>query len=78
MWSLGSGILSFKKIVSYHLDCECVVDIKESGGEVALKNLEEDDKDRLFTFDAVFGMDSTQQSLYEKSTFPIVEAVFTG
>lgn len=60
------------------VDCKCVVDVDETSGEINLVKADDDSNVRTFTYDATFGMKSTQQSLYEKSTFPIVESVFKG
>lgn len=36
------------------------------------------DSARIFTFDNVFGADSTQRSVYDESAFPLVESVMAG
>jgi len=41
--------------------------------------LNEDSKEeKLFTFDAVYGEDSTQRQVFDETAFPLVESVLQG
>ena len=44
----------------------------------SITNPKEQGPPRDFTYDAVFKPETAQQKIYEISTFPILEAVFTG
>jgi chromosomal replication initiation ATPase DnaA len=37
-----------------------------------------DDSSRIFTFDNVYGADSTQREVYDEGAFPLVESVMAG
>jgi len=46
--------------------------------QITLTNPAEPDTQKVFSYDAVFPMDSTQQTVYEESAFQLVESVLEG
>lgn len=48
--------------------------------QVIIKHASDDSGDpgRAFTFDSVYGEDSTQRGVYDESAFPLVESVMQG
>ena len=55
-----------------------VITMDERLKTASIKDPREENNVRQFTYDAVFNPDCTQQKIYETSTFPILEAVFSG
>ena len=39
---------------------------------------EDSKEEKLFTFDAVYGEDSTQRQVFDETAFPLVESVLQG
>ena len=57
---------------------QCVVDINERTKEVVLKQPGENADGRKFTYDYVYGVQSTQQQVYDEAAFGLVESVLEG
>lgn len=55
----------------------CIV-IDKAINQVVLKSPNEQEQERGFTYDAVYGMDSTQREVYDEGAFPLVESVMQG
>lgn len=55
-----------------------VMTLDEKAKTASIKNPADESNTRLFTYDAVFKPETSQQKVYETSTFPILEAVFEG
>ena len=59
------------------LGSKSVVEINESDRTVNLK-AETDEMGRKFTYDYVYGTNSTQQQVYDEAAFGLVESVLEG
>lgn len=59
-------------------NCKVCTDLNEKRRSAGIKDPRDSSNVRDFTYDAVFPSESSQQHIYEVSTFPILEAVFTG
>lgn len=57
---------------------EEIITCNEKRGEIYLKNPDDPKKPFMFTFDNVFGQNSTQQSIYDACAKPIVDALLKG
>lgn len=58
--------------------CESVVIAEKSNNQISLKKVKTSEPPKLFTYDAVFGIESTQRSIYNESAFPLIESVIEG
>jgi len=56
------------------------IDIDKSQNQIIVHQgtATEADPGRAFTFDAAFGMDSTQREVYDEGAFPLIESVMGG
>ena len=55
------------------------VEIDKNVNQVILRQPGESQKEgRAFTYDAVYGADSTQRGVYDEGAFPLVESVMKG
>ena len=55
----------------------CVVDCNEKDKSVTL-NKGDEELGRKFTYDYVYGVDSTQKQVYDEAAFGLVESVLEG
>ncbi|KRX02991.1 P-loop containing nucleoside triphosphate hydrolase [Pseudocohnilembus persalinus] len=55
-----------------------VIQMNNKLNQVSIKRNVQNDIPKVFTFDAVFDVDSKQDDVYEQSAFPLVEQVFEG
>ena len=62
----------------YILDCGVVIEVDKQTNQVILTNHENPSDFRQFTYDSVYGMDSTQRQIYDETAFPLVESVLNG
>ena len=60
------------------MGAEEVITVVNSRNEVVITHPNESDNVKRFTYDAVFGTDSTQQDVYDTTAFGIVENVIQG
>ena len=59
--------------------CESIIDIDKSTNQVLLKPPESEGADsKIFAYDAVYGIESTQRQVYDETAFPLVESVIHG
>ncbi len=59
--------------------CASVVLADKSTNQISLtKPKSAKEPPKLFTYDAVFGVDATQRSIYDESAFPLIESVLEG
>jgi len=54
-----------------------VVDVNEPERSITLKQTP-DDNGRKFTYDFVYGVESTQKQVYDEAAFGLVESVLEG
>lgn len=47
-------------------------------GQITLNKPGSSELGKTFAFDAVYGIDSLQQTIYDESAFPLVESVIEG
>lgn len=60
-------------------DCENIVVVDKRLNQISLKRPKGSKEPlKTFTFDSVFGTNTTQRSIYEDSAFPLVESVIEG
>ena len=62
-----------KEVANGSQDC---VKIHKNINQVQLCHQSEPEKN--FTFDAVYGVESTQRQVYDETAFPLVESVIQG
>jgi kinesin family protein 3/17 len=55
-----------------------IVDIVEKEKSVAIRKEGDEDQGRNFTFDYVYGIESTQKQVYDESAYGLVESVLEG
>jgi hypothetical protein len=58
-----------------------VINIDKSLNQVLISpegNFKDEINSRVFTYDAVYGSDSTQREVYDEGAFPLVESVMSG
>ena len=60
------------------LNCDVIVDMEPSVGQVSLRKPISEDPPKTFSFDGVYGMDSCTKQIYEDLVFPLVEGVLEG
>ena len=60
------------------LGSECVVEVNEGNKTVTLRQPGEQAEGRKFTYDYVYGVQSTQQQVYDDAAFGLVESVVEG
>ena len=56
----------------------CVVDCNETNKTVTLQTVGDDMSGRKFTYDYVYGVDSTQKQVYDEAAYGLVESVLEG
>ena len=54
------------------------MDIVEKEKSVAIRKEGDEDQGRNFTFDYVYGIESTQKQVYDESAYGLVESVLEG
>lgn len=56
-----------------------MVVVEKDTNQIILKKPKEvKDPPKVFAFDSVFGVESTQRMLYDESAFPLIESVLEG
>ena len=60
------------------LDCNVCVEVDRSINQIVLNSPENESDVRQFTYDSVYGIDSTQKAIYDETAFPLVESVLNG
>ena len=63
--------------MSNFLGSQCVVNVNERDRSVTLQ-ADDNDSGRKFTYDYVYGQQSTQQQVYDEAAFQLVESVLEG
>jgi kinesin family member 17 len=58
--------------------CQSIVNIDKEYGQISINKPNSGEVNKTFSFDAVYGADSLQQSVYDESAFPLVESVIEG
>lgn len=58
--------------------CKVIVNVDRTRKEISLRDPNEKENNKTFTYDDVFPMESTQKSIYQASAFGIVENVIGG
>jgi len=59
-------------------NCKNIVEVDTAAMQITLTNPEDNDTQKVFSFDAVFPQDSPQQTVYEQAAFQLVESVIEG
>ena len=68
--------MNSKETASRSVNC---IEIDKSVNQVILTSPnDQGDQGRAFTFDAVYGIDSTQREVYDEGAFTLVESVMQG
>ena len=57
--------------------CQSIV-VVEKYGQITLNKPNSGEISKTFAYDAVYGFDSLQQTVYDESAFPLVESVIEG
>ena len=52
--------------------------VDKDTNQIILNSPENEADVRQFTYDSVYGMDSTQKAIYDETAFPLVESVLNG
>lgn len=60
------------------LDCKNVVQIDSNLNQVSIIKQDSKDPPKVFSFDCVFGAESTQSYIYEQTAFALVDNVLEG
>lgn len=55
-----------------------ICEVDSSYNQISLAKPESSEISKTFSFDAVYGVDSTQQLVYNESAFSLVESVLEG
>lgn len=58
--------------------CKVIVNVDRGRKEISLKDPNEKENNKVFTYDDVFPMEISQKAIYQSSAFGIVENVYSG
>ena len=59
--------------------CQSICDIDKPTNQVIVRQGEEGGPvEKIFAYDAVYGVESTQRQVYDETAFPLVESVISG
>ena len=67
--------LSQKELTESHTN---IISTNSKESSISLANPQNKQEIKSFTFDATFGVEATQAEVYQKTAYPIVEAVLNG
>ena len=66
------------KVMVEFLGCQVTVGVDNSLNQIILKKPDSNEVPKNFTFDYVYGIESTQQQVYDDCAFSLVESVLEG
>ena len=59
-------------------NCQSIITIDAEAGVVIIRNPNDNDNEKSFTFDSAYDENSNQQQVYDESAYPLVESIFEG
>ena len=60
------------------VDCESVIEVDKPTNQIIIRPHGKEGDEKIFAYDSVYGVDSTQREIYDETAFPLVESVLGG